>query len=92
LENVGESARIRWTGAKPADWTEWETIIRAVMRQWRSPGEVALEAHEGGWRVTAALCDAEAREPKRDNARRHRVTEALRARGKPAGLHPASPS
>ena len=92
MENGGETARILWAGERPADWAEWEAIIRGVMRQWRAGGEVAVEAHDGGWRVTAAYADTEPRDPKRDNARRHRVTEALRARGKPAGLHPAAPS
>jgi hypothetical protein len=90
LEKGFDTARIHWAGDKPPDWPEWETIIRDVMRQWRSGGEVAIEARDGGWRVTAALADTEPPEPKRDNARRHRVTEALRARGKPAGLHPAA--
>jgi hypothetical protein len=92
LEKDGETARIRWTGDKPDDFTEWETIIRGVMRQWRAGGEVVIEAHEGGWRVGSALADTEARDPKRDNARRHRVTEALRARGKAAGLSTAPQS
>lgn len=85
MESDGQR-RIQWTGDKPADWAEWEAIVHDVMRQWRSGGEVTIEAHEGGWRVTGALADAEPRDPKRDNARRHRVTESLRARGKPAGL------
>lgn len=87
VENDGEKARIQWTGGKPEDFSEWEAIIRDVMRQWRAGGEVVIEGNEGGWRVASALADTEARDPKRDNARRHRVTEALRARGKAAGLN-----
>ncbi len=92
MENDVETARIHWNGEKPADWAEWETIIRAVMDQWRAGGEVTIDAHEGGWRVSAALADTEPRDPKRDNARRHRVTESLRARGKPAGLNKVTPA
>ena len=92
MENDVENARIAWTGEKPADWAEWETIIRGVIRQWRAGGEVTIEAHEGSWRVASALAHSEPRDPRRDNARRHRVTEALRARGKAAGLNRATPS
>lgn len=92
MESQDGSIRINWTGEKPTDWAEWESIIRGVMRQWRAGGEVTIDAHDGGWRVTAALADAEPRDPKRDNARRHRVTEALRARGKPAGLNRVAPA
>ena len=87
MEQSAEAGLINWTGDKPEDWPEWEAIARAVMRQWRGASEVRIEGNEGGWRVTAALADGEPRDPKRDNARRHRVTEALRARGKPAGLN-----
>lgn len=92
VENDGDKARITWSGARPDDFAEWEAIIHDVMRQWRAGGEVVIEGHEGVWRVASALADAEPRDPKRDNARRHRVTEALRARGKAAGLHKAPPS
>jgi hypothetical protein len=92
VEGQEAGTRIHWTGEKPADWAEWESIIRGVMRQWRAGGEVAIEATDGGWRVAAALADTEPRDVKRDNARRHRVTEALRARGKPAGLNRVAPA
>jgi hypothetical protein len=91
-EGTDHRGTIHWTGDKPADWPEWEAIARGVMRQWRGGGEVSLEGHEGGWRVTGALALGEPRDPRKDNARRHRITEALRARGKPAGLNRVVPS
>ena len=91
-EGTDQGVTIHWTGEKPADWPEWEAIARYVMRQWRGGGEVSLAGQDGGWRVTAALALGEPRDPKRENALRHRVTEALRAQGKPAGLNRVVPS
>jgi hypothetical protein len=77
---------VHWPDEKPADWTEWEAIIRDVTRHWAAPSEVSIERNGSGWRVASAVLHVEPRQPSKDNQRRHRVTEALRARGKPAGL------
>jgi hypothetical protein len=77
---------IHWPDERPGDWTEWETIIRDTTRHWVAPVEVAIERQGSGWRVASTVLCVEPRQPAKDNQRRHRVTEALRARGKPAGL------
>jgi hypothetical protein len=77
---------IAWPEEKPADWTEWEAIIREITRHWTAPTDVSIERQAGGWRIAAVVLRSEPREPAKDNQRRHRITEGLRARGKPAGL------
>lgn len=87
MENAaGQRVSIEWPEEKPADWVEWEAIIRDVTRHWTAPTDVRIERQGNGWRIAAAVLNTDPREPARDNQRRHRVTEALRARGKPAGM------
>ncbi len=82
----GNGIAIHWPDERPADWTEWEVIIRGATQHWTAPGEISIERQGNGWRVAEAWMYVEPRQPSKDNQRRHRVTEALRARGKPAGL------
>lgn len=87
MENAaGQRVSIEWPEEKPVDWTEWETIIRDVTRHWTAPTDVRIERQGNGWRIAAVVLKSDPREPAKDNQRRHRITEGLRARGKPAGL------
>ena len=87
MDNAAEDRiAIQWPDEKPADWAEWEAIIRDITRHWSAPVEISIARQGSGWRVASAVLFVEPRQPAKDNQRRHRVTEALRARGKPAGL------
>ena len=87
MKNAGEHRIvISWPDERPEDWTEWETITRDVAQHWPAPAEVVIERQGSGWRIASVVMDADPPQPSKDNQRRHRVTEALRARGKPAGL------
>jgi hypothetical protein len=77
---------IEWPEEKPADWTEWEAIIRDITRHWTAPTDVSIARQGNAWRIASVVLRSDPREPAKDNQRRHRITEGLRARGKPAGL------
>lgn len=77
---------VTWPDERPDDWNEWEAIIRDVAQNWPAPAEVSIQRQGNGWRIGSVVLDLDPPQPSRDNQRRHRVTEALRARGKPAGL------
>ena len=77
---------VTWPDERPVDWTEWEAIIRTVTQSWPASGEISIERQGNGWRIASVVTEVDPPQPSRDNQRRHRITEALRARGKPAGL------
>jgi hypothetical protein len=83
---AADRVTVQWPDERPDDWMEWEAIIRDTTRHWTAPGDVTFERHGNSWRVAAVALHTEPRQPVKDNQWRHRVTEALRARGKPAGL------
>jgi hypothetical protein len=92
VENTTEHVAIHWPGERPHDWAEWETVIRAVLRQAGvGPWDVVMEQQGQMWRVAGAVTRGGPRNDVADNKRRHRVTETLRAQGKPAGLRSDAP-
>ena len=92
MEDTIENVRISWSGERPHDWADWETVIRDVMREVSGgPWDVSMGYDGETWRVAGALASDGPRNDIADNRRRHRVTEALRAKAKPAGLRGDNP-
>jgi hypothetical protein len=89
VQDAHDAVAIRWSGDQPPDWTEWERVIRVALRQLGpGPWDVAIQYDGETWRVAGAVARDGPRNAVADNKRRHRLTEALRAQGKPAGLRP----